>query len=254
MRIINKIIFRNVTKVVAISTEMKQFLLQHRQGLSEQKIDVISNWYEDKKLSGEKSTVKNELLNSIKANSEFVVSYFGNLGICQDLDTILEAIRKLKGDNNVKFIFAGHGNKMETLKNIIEKEKLDNVYVFGFLHGQDFQDALNISDCFLVSLAEGVTGLGVPSKTYSYMMVGKPIIAIMGEDSDITRDLIDNNAGYSMQVGESMKLVSAIKELRDNNLKQEIMGENCRNIFLKKYTKEICTQKYIDMMKNIIGE
>jgi len=254
MKSINKKVFKNTTKVVALSNEMKDFLINNRSALSEQKIEIIPNWYEDKGLSSEIDSSKNELFSSIKTDDNIVVSYFGNLGICQDLDTILEAIRQFKGDNKVKFIFAGHGNKMETLKNIVKIEKLDNVTVFDFLHGQDFQDALNISDCFVVSLAEGVTGLGVPSKTYSYMMAGKPVIAIMGEDSDIARDLIDNNAGYSMQVGDSLRLVNAIEELRDNKPKRKIMGENCRKIFLEKYTTEYCTKKYVDLMKNILED
>ncbi len=105
---------------------------------------------------------------------------------------------------------------------------------------------------FLVSLAEGLTGLAVPSKTYSYMMAGKPVIAIMGEDSDIARDLKDNDAGYSVQVGESDKLVNAINELKDNEHKRKQMGQNCRNVFLRKYTKEHCTQQYVNMMKKIL--
>ena len=38
--------------------------------------------------------------------------------------------------------------------------------------------------------------------------MAEPVIAIMGEDSDIARDLKDNDAGYSVQVGESDKLVN----------------------------------------------
>lgn len=253
MKFVNKIVFKHVTKVIALSNEMKAYLLNHRLALSGQQIEVISNWYEDKGLSDAANLSNNELFGSIKADGNIVVSYFGNLGICQDLDTILSAIRKLKEDNKIKFLFAGHGSKMETLRQIIIKEELQNVTVFNFLHGQDFQDALNISDCFLVSLAEGVTGLAVPSKTYSYMMAGKPVIAIMGEDSDIVRDLEENNAGFAMQVGESSKLVSVIKDLCDNEDKRKIMGKNCRNVFLEKYTKEYCTQKYVKMMKRILG-
>jgi glycosyltransferase involved in cell wall biosynthesis len=252
MRLINKSIFKRVNKVVALSNEMKSYLLEHRQTLSPNQIEVIPNWYADKGVSSSTDSLKNELFSSIKKEGNLVVSYFGNMGIAQDIDTIVTAIRQLKDDSNVQFIFAGHGNKMELLKDIVEKEKLKNVSIFDFLHGQDFQDALNISDCFIVSLAEGLTGLAVPSKTYSYMMASKPVIAIIGDDSDIARDLKDNNAGYAMQVGESLKLVSAIEELRDDKERREYMGENCRKVFLEKYTEEKCTQQYVNMMQKIL--
>ncbi|MEJ9228298.1 glycosyltransferase family 4 protein [Peribacillus butanolivorans] len=252
MKIINKSIFKHVNKVVALSNEMRAYLLEHRSSLSEHQVEVIPNWYEDKGVSNAKESSKNKLFRSIKKDENLIVSYFGNMGICQDLDTIVEAIRKFKNESKVQFIFAGHGNKMEILRNIVEKESLENVTIFDFLHGQDFQDALNISDCFIISLADGLTGLAVPSKTYSYMMASKPVIAIIGEDSDIAKDLKDNNAGYALQVGESPKLVSAIKELRDDRDKRDYMGENCRNIFLEKYTKEECTQQYVQMMQRIL--
>jgi len=252
MRAANKMIFKRVTKVVALSNDMKVYLLKRRPELSDDQIEVIPNWFEDNGKPDKSLVPKNELFNVIKSESNLVVSCLGNMGICQDLDTIVDAIRQLKNDNKIKFLFAGHGNKMSKLKELVKQEELKNVIIFEFLHGKDFEDALNISDCFLVSLTDGLTGLCVPSKTYSYMMAGKPVIAIMGENSDIVKDLEENKAGFSMEVGESAKLVSAIKELRDNDDERKIMGENCRNIFLKKYTKEHCTQQYVDMMKEIM--
>lgn len=252
MKNVNKSIFKHVNKVVALSNEMKAYLLKHRKALSEQQIEVIPNWYEDKGLSNEVESSKNTLFCPIKKDGNLVVSYFGNMGICQDLDTIVDAIRELKNNNRIQFLFAGHGNKMETLKNIVKKENLNNVSIFDFLHGQDFKDALNISDCFIVSLADGLTGLAVPSKTYSYMMAGKPIIAIIGKESDIAKDIKENNTGYSMEVGESSKLVGAINELLEDEVKLKYMGENCRKTFLEKYTKDYRTQQYVKVMRKIL--
>ncbi len=254
MKFVNKIVFRYVNKVVALSTEMKDYLLEHRPSLKDQQVEVIPNWYEDKNVANKSNSYENDLFKAFKPKENFIISYFGNIGICQDLDTILGAIRELKNDNGIKFIFAGHGNKMASLKSIVREEKLENVYIFDFLHGQDFQDALNISDCFLVSLIEGVTGLAVPSKTYSYMMAGKPIIAIMGRNSDISKDLIENKAGYAVGVGHVSELINAIIELKSNEQKRKQMGKNCREIFLKKYTKEKCTNQYVDMMKRMLLE
>lgn len=251
MKFINKTVFRYTTKVVALSNEMKDYLLKHRPLLKNCQVSVIPNWYDNKEVNDITLSYQSDLFNRIEPQESLIVSYFGNLGICQDLETILDAVKGLRDDCRVKFVFAGHGNKMELLRGIVEKEGIKNVIIYDFLHGQDFQYALSISDCFLISLADGLTGLAVPSKTYSYMMAGKPIIAIIGDDSDIARDIKDNNAGYSMQVGESYKLISAIKELRDNDDKRKKMGENCRSVFIKKYTKEKCTQQYVDMIKGI---
>ncbi|MGE7672609.1 glycosyltransferase family 4 protein [Lysinibacillus sp. NPDC094403] len=254
MKKVNKCIFKHVNTVVALSNEMKDYLLKHRIALKKHQIEVIPNWCEDKAFSNATKASENKLLESIKTDENLVVSYFGNMGICQDLDPILEAIRQLKNDKNVQFLFAGHGNKMDKLKEIIETENLNHARVFDFLHGHDFQKALSISDCFIVSLSDGLTGLAVPSKTYSYMMASKPVIAIIGANSDIARDLIDHNAGYAMQAKDSSRLVIIIKELLDDRVKRENMGENCRKLFLEKYTMEKCTRKYVNLMHKILGE
>lgn len=254
MKLLNLFIYKRVYKVVALSNEMKKFLLIHRPFLSEDQIEVIPNWYDDNGEVKPKQEVKNKLFNHIIDENSLIVSYFGNMGTGQDIETIVEAARFLRESQNIKFLFAGHGNKLSLLKKTVKEEKLTNVYIYDFLHGEDFQDALAISDCFIVSLAEGVTGLAVPSKTYGYMKAGRPIIAIMDEDSDIVRDLKEFNAGYNVQPGETSKLIEIINELYKNVKKRKILGMNCRNLFLEKYTKNHCTQKYVELVRNILED
>lgn len=253
MQFINKRIYKNVNKVVALSNEMKEYLLQHREQLEDKQVEVIPNWYDAKPIGDVSESYLNNKFIDLKPSKNLVVSYFGNMGICQDLDTILEAIRMLKNDNEIRFIFAGHGNKIDQLRKSIKEEHLDKVVVYNFLHGQDFQDALNISDVFLVSLSDGLTGLAVPSKTYSYMMAGKPVIAIMGIQSDISKDLIENKAGFALEVGEVDKLVNSIVKLKNDNKLRSEMGTNIRRVFKDKYTTEKATLKYVEMMNKIIG-
>ncbi len=108
--------------------------------------------------------------------------------------------------------------------------------------------------CFLVSLSDGLTGLAVPSKTYSYMMSGKPVIAIMGVQSDVSKDLLENNAGFTMEVGEADKLVNAIVELKEDKKLRIEMGSNIRRVFEEKYTTEKATSKYVEMIKEVLEE
>lgn len=252
MLVINKVVFKDVDKVVALSKEMKEYLLEHRPLLVEEQVDIIPNWYQDKKNYNILSCYENIIFEDIKSRKNFVVSYFGNMGIAQDLKTLVSAIKDFKEDENVKFMFVGHGNRMDDLRETVKVESLNNVRIFDFMHGQDFQDALSISDCFIVSLKQGLTGLAVPSKTYSYMMAGRPIIAIMGENSDIAKDLIEHQAGYVLEVGDTYKLIDSINELKNDRVRCDLMGKRSREIFLEKYTKEICTQKYVSMMRDML--
>ena len=130
------------------------------------------------------------------------------------------------------------------------EEKISNIQIFDFLHGQDFKDALAISDCALVSLEKGATGLCCPSKTYSYMMQGLPLLAIMDE-CDIVRDIVQG-AGKWVRNGESEKLAAAIRIMQADPQMHKSMRETCRSIYLEKYTTEICTQKYVTLFRDLL--
>jgi len=242
---INKCVFRRSDHVVALSSEMRQFILAHRE-ISPDRVSVIPNWYRDEGELGQ-NRENNRFRETV--GDRFVVSYFGNMGTMQDMQTILEAIRELK-EEQVYFLFAGHGNKMEDLKRIVEEEGISNIAIHKFLHGENFRDALAISDCALVSLEKGATGLCVPSKTYSYMMQGIPLLAIMDE-GDIVSD-IEAGAGKWVRNGESAALARAIREMRDNPASHAAMRRTCRELYLNKYTTEICTDKYVSLFRQLL--
>ena len=245
MEHINKCVYRRADKVVALSSEMKDYILAHRNALETQ-VDVIPNWYADQGET-ERNREENRFRDTVE--NRFVVSYFGNMGTMQDMDTILGAIRELK-DEDIFFLFAGHGNKMEKLKSIVEQEGISNIAIHKFLHGQDFRDALAISDCAFVSLEKGATGLCVPSKTYSYMMQGLPLLAIMDE-CDIVRD-IEAGAGAWVRSGESEKLAKIIRSLKDDPEAVARMRKTCRRIYMENYTTEICTNKYVTLFQKLL--
>lgn len=254
MNLINHSLYKNLTKVVALSHDMKKYLLENRVDLKEDQVTVIPNWYEDKPVKKSRKSYENPLFNEIKAKDRLVVSYFGNMGTAQDLDTLIEAMKRLKNDPNIVFMFAGHGNKLPKLKQTIRQEEIKNAYIFDFLHGDDFQDALTISDSFVVTLNDELTGLAVPSKTYSYLAARKPVISIMSKETDISKDLVENKAGYSIEVGDVRRLVSAIQDLGKYPEMRKVMGENAYKIFKQKYTTNISMEKYVDMMIEVMEE
>lgn len=246
MNHINKCVYSRADAIVALSREMKDYIVNHRP-IAKEKVHVIPNWYTDK---GAKplNLQDNRFADVVKGR--FVVSYFGNMGTMQDMDTILGAIRRLRDNPDIFFLFAGHGNKMEKLKKIVKDESIFNIAIYDFLHGKDFQDALQISSCALISLEAGATGLCVPSKTYSYMMQGIPLLAIMDE-SDIVSD-IESGTGYWVRNGESEKLAERILAMQADPEKRKQMSQKCRQLYLEKYTMEICTEKYVELFRKIV--
>lgn len=248
MSYINRAVYPRADRVVALSREMQTFLRENRP-IASDNVWVIPNWYKD---HGAPSRDLSRNRFAAQLGDKFVVSYFGNMGTIQDMDTILDAVRALKEDSGIFFLFAGHGNKEALLRETISREGLTNAWVLSYLHGQDYQDALQISSAALISLEPGTTGLCVPSKTYSYMMEGIPLIAIM-DDCDIVADT-QRGAGLSLRNGEAQRLAEMIRALRDDPRRLSEMRSACRRIYLENYTPDLCTGKYVAMFRSLLGD
>ncbi len=246
---INYFIFKNADKIVAISGDMKEFLCKNR-SVSCEKVEVIPNWYKDKGIIGIKEKVNNKLFLDIPTEA-FVISYLGNMGTCQEMKTYFESIRKMKKEEHVHFVFAGHGNKLEKIKEIVKIEKLTNVHIYNFLQDKDYEDILKISNAFMVTLQEGLWGLCSPSKVCSYLMAGRPILAVMDIDMELAKDIKKMSCGFAVKNGESDELVHRIRQLiNDTELCRE-MGKNSRKLYLDKYEKDICINQYLIMLNNM---
>ena len=247
MNHINRCICRRADRIVALSSEMKAYILSHRD-YPQEAVRVIPNWYAD---HGPVAPDREGNPFREVTKGRFTVSYFGNMGTMQDMQTILQAVQELENED-VFFLFAGHGNKMEALRQTVQAEGIENIAIYPFLHGQDFQNALAISDCALVTLVPGATGLCVPSKTYSYMMQGIPLLAVMDE-GDIVSD-IESGAGRWVRNGEGSQLARHIRQMKAEPETVARMRQVCRKLYETKYTEEICTRQYVSLFRELLEQ
>lgn len=251
MRKINKSLYKNTSRVIALSSEMKNFISNNRK-ISEEKITVIPNWATEK--MGD-SKVNNEKFRLLKKQYDLIISYFGNMGTAQDMETIKKVMRNSKiTSKNIIFLFAGHGNKKADLQSFVKKNKLKNCVIFDYLNGQDFIDAKNVTDVFIVSLEKGLAGLAVPSKTYSYYQSGKPVIAIMDKKTDISKEIKDFNAGYSINNLQSDELTEWIIQLYQKPDLIKPLISNVKKLYEKNYKKNIQIDKYIQEVTKVLEE
>ena len=110
MEHINQCVYRRADAVVALSSEMREYIINNRP-IAPERVPVIPNWYEDKGAIP-LDRCQNSFADITKGR--FTVSYFGNMGTAQDMETIGGAIRLLKENNDIFFLFAGHGNKLRS--------------------------------------------------------------------------------------------------------------------------------------------
>lgn len=245
---INHQLYSKASKVVVLTDEMRQFILQNRTEIDPSRVCVIPNWAHE----GCQSITKKAYENFGYYEGQFVVSYFGNLGICQETETMLTAIRILKDDAKIQFLIAGHGTKLPEVKDATKG--CPNVKIVDFLVGEDFEQALAISSCSIVSLEKGLIGTCAPSKYYSYLQAGCPVLSITEENSYLALEVEKEKIGYAIRIGDGAELVTAIRTLYSDSEKRKMMSQKAKVLYEERYAKHIAMQKYEKMISQILDE
>lgn len=240
---INRAVYSRADAVVALGSEMKAFLASSRP-ISPDKITVIPNWAQE-------NTEIPCSVNPYEMPDKFVVSYLGNMGIAQDMQTIYDAAKLLNQRQDIHFLLAGHGSKKQDLTEAIRRDGLKNITMLDFLQGQDYQNALAASNAALISLEKGLCGICVPSKTYNYMMQGLPLLAVM-EGGDIVAD-IHSGAGICVKNGQAQALADAIVRMAADPENTQAMGRKSREIYFEKYTRAIAASRYVDLLRGLLA-
>ena len=242
MRRLNHSVFHRAAKIVSLTDEMRDYLLQRRPELDAARVTVIANW------AHEEGAASPNLKN---ADGKLVVSYFGNLGICQDADTLLDAMDILRDDQNIRFLFAAHGSGKERVWQRVSA--FQNVELFDYLTGEDFARVEALSDCGIVSLNRGLKGMCAPSKYYSYLCAGQAVVAVVDNDSYLMREICDESIGASVVQGEGRKLAEQLRTMAANPHETAQMGARARRLYEKQYSRASAMQKYRLLFKELLG-
>lgn len=244
MTYINKHVYKNAENVIVLGTEMKNYLLANHISHTPENIHIIPNWYED---NFQSPIIHNEKFKTLRENYQKILLYSGNMGKLQDMDTILDFLESAKENPDLLTIFCGHGDKQAKVKKFIAENNISNAIVYDFLTGTDYSDVLIMADCCIVSLVKEGVGLGVPSKIYGYLAAEKPLIAIMDKDTDIIRQITDNQAGIHLHNGEAAQMKAFVEQNSPADLAR--MGKQAYEIFKNNYTRTQNTAKYYELLK-----
>ena len=249
MNWINRRLYAQADAVVALTDEMRQYLLDNRPELTPDRVVTIENWAHEK----EKAPLAPETLEKFGFTpDQFVVGYFGNLGTCQDVDTLLQTALALKNDSGVGFLIVGHGNKKETVKEFVVRHNLENVKVFDYLTGTDFAQAVALASCSVVSLESGLKGLCAPSKYYSCLLGGHPVVAVGEPDSYLAFEVQRKELGFFVKNGDAESFCAAIDKMRHNPEFLRTMSQNATLLYNQCYDYSIAMEKYKTLIQELL--
>ena len=169
--------------------------------------------------------------------------FLGNLGIAQNLISVLKAVEMIKNLPGFKVHFVGDGTVLSEMKEFVDLHHLqDVVHFYGRRPVEEMPQYYKLADACLVSLkADNATGLTLPSKVQGYMAAGKPIIGMIDGSA---KDVIDEaKCGICVPAGDISGLANAMKSFITENDKYSNCGQNGRQYFIDNFSKKKFMEK-----------
>jgi colanic acid biosynthesis glycosyl transferase WcaI len=245
---------RKADRVVVLSDCMREKILCKVGDEIRPRLDVIHNWADGTKIKPLEEAAPNRFVETHHLVNKFVVLFSGNLGRVNDFSTILDAARLLRQRSDIRFLFIGDGAKALEIKEFIQKHRLENINLLPYQPRDLLHLSLAAGHAHLVTLAEGLAGLSVPSKAYGILASGRPIIFVGDSKSDVAKFISENSCGAVVAAGESERLASIIAEWEANRDSLKLMGREARELFNSRFDRPLAVSAYLESFGKCISE
>jgi colanic acid biosynthesis glycosyl transferase WcaI len=241
---LNRFVLRGADRLIVLGECMRELIAEKIGQDKATRIDVIHNWADGAEIKPT-SDQQNPFALEHGLSDKFVVLFSGNLGHVNEFATVLEAALRLRKRADIAFLFVGEGAKREELSTFIDKHKLTNIRLLPYQPRQWLCHSLSAGNALLVTLAEGLAGLSVPSKTYAILAAGRPVLFVGDLKSDAARIVKENHCGAVVASGESQKLAEIISAWAADETRPAEMGRRARALFEAQFCREIAVTWYL---------
>ncbi len=218
-------------------------------GVDPHKIEIIPNWADETYYRPIDYDV--EFAQEFGLSGKFNVTFAGNLGLAQALDSVLDCAAMLTHIPEIQFVFAGDGLAWQPLQEKACEMALHSVRFLGRL-SQDRMTALfSVSDLLLVHLRKSpMFEITIPSKTQAYMASGKPILmAVAGDGAALVET---TGSGVACTQEDPAALARCVQRVYEMSpVERAVMGQNARRTFLERFTRKTVVTQFESLLRRI---
>ncbi len=238
--------YKKNSAFVTLSEDMKRTLTAR--GIPEKKIAVIPNWADTEAVKPV-SREDNPLFDELELpRDRFYAVYAGTLGILQEPDTLLDAAKLLEPKEDIRVVIFGGGALYEHVRARIENEKINNVLLFPLLPEERVAEVYSLGDAALVPLKAGTTRFAMPSKTWTALAAGRPVIVCVDAGSEWARSIERESYGICVHPGEPREMADAILRLHACAMPLNELGSRARSYVCEHASRESATRAYYDWL------
>ncbi len=205
-RWLERVSYHRSDAVVVLSEDLRANVLAKISPKHQHKVHVIPNFVDSDRITprDRMTSYRDEL----RIGNEQVVMYAGNVGYSQSLSMMLHAARQIP---EVTFVINGDGAAREELQR--DAAGLSNIRFSGYQPADRVAEVLATADIHVVPLRTGLGAVSVPSKTYSILAAGRPVVAAIDSGTEVTRILAESGAGVSVAPDDPVAFTDALRAM-----------------------------------------
>lgn len=222
--------YSSADHLIVIGRDMKEIIYSKVNRFKQNPyISIVPNWSNPEKVVLTPKTGNKRI--------SITLQYAGNLGRVQGLLEILEAFR-LSENKELFFNIHGTGALCSEITSYIKEHNLEHVLLNGSYSRNEENEILANCDIGIVSLSNGMFGLGVPSKSYHLLSAGKPILFIGEPKTEISCMVLENGIGWSLDIRNQEEMIEFFNKLSsiDATILQQ-MGKKARLLAETEYSE-----------------
>lgn len=252
LRKMEKRVYDNSTAVTTIDQVFYDTIVNRFKDRS--KLHIIPNFVDTELYhSGVSTDVLDKSL--FPENDNIKLLYAGNIGFAQDWEPLIKLAEKTK-DMPVEYYLIGMGVR----KQWVEEQKvicgLDKLHILDYQPRRLMPAILAYSDIQYIFMTPDQEGMGFPSKVYTIMACGRPLLVCSGEGTPIVNFL--KPIGCAKLVAEhDLELKTDIMaEWLGSITRDELheMGAKGASVIMESYTKEKVTKEYVNLVDSLLRE
>lgn len=241
-------VFRSYMQIVVLGRDMAD-LVRRKVG-DDRPVVIISNWGDPAEVAP-MSRQQNEFA-ALHGLETFTVAQFsGNLGRTHDVETVIEASRRLAHRDRIRFLFVGYGGKADLVATL--GEQASNILFAPRQPREMLGPMLACADVTLIAFTRNMLGVSVPSRMYNVMAAAVPIVAMADERSELALVVKEEQCGWVLPVGDVDRLVSLLEFVDTDAGRAEAArrGAAGRRAMLRLYTPEAVIGRFGGLFRGI---
>jgi colanic acid biosynthesis glycosyl transferase WcaI len=209
---LERFIYGRAAHITVISEWFRRRLLQ--KGVPAAKMSVIPNFVDTAFMQPQPPDQGKQtaFARTHALTDKFVVLYAGNIGLTQGFETILAAARQLQDLSDLCVVIVGDGARRTWLEGELATQGVANVLLLPYQPRSVVPQIYASADLCLVPLKRGTATETFPSKIYTIMAAGRPVIASADPDSELAWVVEHTGCGWSVPPDDVDALVAAIRQ------------------------------------------